>query len=82
MKTFSDLQATKLSLRVCVDGVVMDYDLHHTLIFNSSAKVEIDGFEILPKYQHLCYENTLHIDQPFYVWLHHVTGQGWLLDPY
>jgi hypothetical protein len=82
MKTFSDLQDIKPTLSVCVDGVIMHYDLHCTLMFKCDANVHIDGFEVLPKYQYLCYENYLHIDQPFYVWLHHVTGQGWLLDPY
>lgn len=82
MKTFSDLQGTNLRLTVCVDGVTMSCDLHSTLVFKGDSKVYIDGLEILPKYQYLCYKNNLHIDQPFYIWLHHVTGQGWLLDTY
>ena len=24
---------------------------------------------------------TWAIDQPFYIWKHHATGQGWLLQP-
>ena len=50
------------------------------------VKITINGYEILPKYQHLCTPPTawvtdswhLHIPQPFYPWYHQITGQGWI----
>lgn len=51
------------------------------------AKLVIDGYEILPKYQHLaspttCYINSNDVWQfkinNFYPWLHEITGQGWV----
>lgn len=50
-------------------------------------KLLINGVEVLPKYQHRASPSTAYIDfigewslvieQPFYVWYHVVTGQGW-----
>ena len=50
--------------------------------------LEIDGFKILPLYQHListdnCYINTNDVYRfsipNFYPWYHEVTGQGWIV---
>lgn len=47
----------------------------------------IDGFEVLPKYQHLANPPTDYIDfneiwslqiPNFYSWYHEITGQGWI----
>lgn len=52
------------------------------------AKLVIDGYEILPKYQHLASPQTCYIDSNelwqlkidnFYPWYHEVTGQGWII---
>lgn len=44
--------------------------------------LKIDGYEMWPKY---CWQDQstvkCRLDQPFYQWLHEVTGQGWLLVP-
>ena len=51
------------------------------------ARLVIDGYEILPKYQHLASPATCYIDSNdlwqikidnFYPWYHEVTGQGWI----
>lgn len=81
MKNFSDLLATELYLDVTVNGKSTYKNLKDTLQFDATDTVAIDGFEVLPKYQYLAKDNKLTIDQPFYHWLHHVTGQGWLLKP-
>lgn len=48
----------------------------------------VNGYEVLPKYQHLASEPTNYVDKlgiwymsipsPFYVWYHQITGQGWI----
>jgi len=47
----------------------------------------VDGYEILPKYQHLANPPTNYIDfneqwalhiPNFYPWFHKITGQGWV----
>ena len=49
--------------------------------------LSIDGYEILPKYQHLANPPTEYIDfnevwtlkiPNFYPWYHEITGQGWI----
>jgi hypothetical protein len=49
--------------------------------------ISIDGFEVMPKYQHLSNLNTCYIDSNkvwqisipnFYPWYHQITGQGWI----
>lgn len=48
----------------------------------------IDGYEILPKYQHLASPPCCYIDfnnvwvlkiPNFYPWYHEITGQGWII---
>jgi hypothetical protein len=49
------------------------------------AKIIINGYEVLPVYQHLADPATNWITQnwtftisgPFYPWYHEITGQGW-----
>lgn len=50
-------------------------------------ELSVDGFEILPKYQHLASPPTDYVDNNtpwileipnFYPWYHKVTGQGWI----
>jgi len=52
------------------------------------VKLQIDGHEILPKYQFLANPPTDYVDFPgiwafkipnFYIWLHEVSGQGWIV---
>lgn len=52
------------------------------------VQVVIDGFEVLPKYQHLATPPTAYLDfngewalhiPNFYPWYHEVTGQGWIV---
>lgn len=82
MKTFLDLLDTDLKLHICVNGDQYWADLHSPLEFNGTDCVTVDGIEILPCYRHLIVEGVLTIPEPFYQWLHRVTGQGWLLRPY
>lgn len=51
------------------------------------VELTIDGYKILPKYQHLASPQTCYIDSNdiwlfsvdnFYPWLHEQTGQGWI----
>lgn len=49
----------------------------------------VDGFEVIPKYQHLADPQTaflndgehwtLNIPAPFYPWYHKITGHGWII---
>ena len=50
-------------------------------------KLNIDGYEVLPKYQHLATPPTDYLDfngvwtlniPNFYPWYHEITGQGWI----
>jgi hypothetical protein len=51
-------------------------------------KFNINGQEVLPKYQHLASPKTawldqigmweFHTDRPFYPWFHAISGQGWV----
>lgn len=81
MKTFLDLLGTKLQLNIDINGDQHCADLNQTLTFNAEDTVIIDGIEILPRFRHLANDGKLNIDQPFYQWLHCITGQGWLLLP-
>lgn len=81
MKNFSELLATNLKLTVSVNEVTTSAGLHDHLKFNINDQVIVDGIEILPKYQYLAVDNMLTIHEPFYCWLHRVSGQGWLLEP-
>ncbi len=81
MKNFLELLATKLELTVSVNGVETVFGLHDTLTFSATDTVLVDGVEILPKYSYMSDHGTLVINEPFYRWLHRVSGQGWLLEP-
>ena len=51
-------------------------------------RIAINGYEVLPLYQHIANPTTSYIDQigiwrlyipgPFYTWYHQLTGQGWV----
>lgn len=82
MKNFSDLLATEFFLTITVNGQTTQVGLLTPLIFAQGDTVLVDGNEILPRFQHLCQHGRLTITQPFYQWLHDVTGQGWLLRPH
>lgn len=49
------------------------------------VKITINGHEVMPIYQHLANPATswvtadwmFQIPQPFYIWYHTITGQGW-----
>ena len=81
MKNFSDLLATEMHLTVSVNNKISTAGLHDRLSFSISDTVTIDGIEILPKYSYHAQDDALHITEPFYCWLHKVSGQGWLLTP-
>lgn len=81
MKNFSELLATDFSLGIIINGQPSTANLDDTLMFHATDTVSIDGIEILPKYSYLTNNGVLTISEPFYHWLHRVTGQGWLLMP-
>lgn len=81
MKNFSELLDTKLALEITVNGQLVKAGLTDLLKFQSDDIVSIDGIEVLPKYRYLAINNVLEFNEPFYHWLHRVTGQGWLLKP-
>lgn len=81
MKNFLDLLATDLHITVVVDGASQQVALRTPLEFDIASCVTIDGYEVLPKYRHLSVNKKLVISIPFYQWLHHASGQGWLLTP-
>lgn len=82
MKNFLELLATKLELEIVVNGKRFNAGLLDHLTFQSQDTVQIDGVEVLPKYNHLAVNGVLEIREPFYCWLHRVSGQGWLLMPH
>ena len=74
-------------------GLFSTVDLKCTVIDPNGGAVEIklleiNGQEVLPKYQHLACPQTawidqagiwqFTIDQPFYPWYHRISGQGWV----
>lgn len=81
MKTFLDLLDTKHTLTVVVNGNQQYVDLHQHLQFNAIDSVVVDGVEVLPKYSYMARNGVLTIDEPFYIWLHKASAQGWLLRP-
>ena len=81
MKNFSDLLATELHLAVSINNTVYSVDWAMPLEFNANDTVNVDGEEILPKYQYLAVDGKLTISEPLYQWYHRVSGQGWLLTP-
>lgn len=82
MKNFLDLLGTEPKLDITVNGIQSQCDLHSNLQFRVTDTVTIDGVEILPRYRYLADNDVLSIEEPFYQWLHKITGQGWLLKPY
>jgi len=81
MKNFSELLATDFLLEIIINGQPSTANLKDTLVFRDTDTVSVDGIEILPKYSYLANNGVLTIPEPFYHWLHRVTGQGWLLMP-
>lgn len=81
MKNFSELLDTKLALEITVNGQLIKAGLTDLLMFQLDDIVSIDGIEVLPKYRYLVTDNVLEFNEPFYCWLHRVSGQGWLLEP-
>ena len=81
MKNFSELLDTELYLDVVADGQATKHNLHDHLVFDADQTVTVDGVEILPRYRYLAINGKLHIESPFYMWYHQVSGQGWLLIP-
>lgn len=81
MKNFLELLAIDLHLTVLVNGATHEVALNAPLEFDANDCVSVDGYEILPKYRYLSTNNKLVIAIPFYQWLHHASGQGWLLTP-
>lgn len=51
-------------------------------------RIVVNGYQVLPLYQHMANPKTAYIDQigiwrldipgPFYSWYHQLTGQGWI----
>lgn len=82
MKTFLDLLATEPKLNITVNGQNSVAALHDDLVFQANDFVQIDGVEVLPKYQYLAQNGALTINGPFYGWLHLASSQGWLLKPH
>lgn len=87
MKNFSELLATDIDLDVEVhtsQGVTrFCWPLLKPLdfIFQDPQSVRVDGMELI---EFGWYENDvwkIKHNEIFCRWRHHVTGQGWLLDP-
>jgi len=89
MNTYSELMDTNLTLEVEVDyeGNKINYLLPLIEPMNIEIPVgsslKIDSIEIkdwwITQDQH-CWKFIT--DKPFYQWLHHITAQGWLLEPH
>jgi hypothetical protein len=83
------------------DYLIQSFDLFDTIKLEISvldfiegssgieiAELSINGYEILPKYQHLANPKCNYVDfkspwvleipGPFYVWYHDISGQGWI----
>ena len=73
--------ATEPQLTVAVNSNKQSAGLCEHLNFNVTDSVVVDGYEVLPKYSYLAENGVLSINEPFYVWLHKASGQGWLLKP-
>jgi len=99
MKNFSELLDTKQEIKIIVryDGKTVEQtvdllDPINILIRSDQdieiESLEIDGFELVPKYNHLLPNSSsfvakgidwqFSIDIPFYQWKHQATHQGWL----
>ena len=84
--TIKEPQTFDLALPL-TDPIVLSvqvYRHHPDAVILSLA---IDGYEIVPKYQHLATPPTDYIDfnriwslniPNFYPWYHNITGQGWI----
>lgn len=81
MKNFSDLLAIDCDLVVQQNDQTYVWPLLEPLEFSVKDHVVIDGIEVLPWYQYLAQNGVLHINEPFYRWLHRASNQGWLLEP-
>jgi len=81
MKNFLNLLATEPHLTIVINGKEQQANLRDPLSFDADDSVTIDDIEVLPKYSYLANNGVLTIPEPFYHWLHRVTGQGWLLMP-
>lgn len=73
--------ATEPQLTVVVNGEQRCADLRENFEFNAGDLVTVDDYEVLPKYSYMAENGVLRITEPFYVWLHKASGQGWLLMP-
>lgn len=85
--TLTDVQTLEIEVPLLdtIDLSIQVYRHHPDAVV---VDLYIDGYEILPKYQHLanppvCYidfnnEWTMHIPN-FYQWYHKITGQGWII---
>lgn len=99
MKNFSELLATKQEIKIIVryDGKIVEQTVGlldpisvriHTDRDIEIDSLEIDGFELVPNYNHLLPNSSsfiqkgtewkFSIDIPFYQWKHQATHQGWL----
>jgi len=74
----------ELPLTDSIDLTVQINRHHPTAVI---LDLSIDGYEIIPKYQHLAFPPTGYIDSNqvwnlkipnFYPWYHEITGQGWI----
>ena len=85
--TICDLQTFELDLPLLdpIELSVQIYRHHPDAVILS---LFIDGYEILPKHQHLATPPTEYIDfnstwtfkiPNFYPWYHEITGQGWIV---
>ena len=81
MKNYLDQLATELYLRVVVDGKPHYAGLNDALSFDVDQNVVIEDIEVLPRFYYLADNGVLAIDEPFYIWHHRVSHQGWLLTP-
>lgn len=87
MKNFSDLLATEASLTIEIltdqEQSCQEWPLVRPvdLVIKHARSVKVDGMEMM-EFGYWQQEHWhIHHDQLFYRWRHHVTGQGWILDP-
>tara|TARA_Y100000389_G_C17437478_1_gene506418 strand:+ start:1421 stop:1894 length:474 start_codon:yes stop_codon:yes gene_type:complete len=73
----SEIETALLIDSICIDGIEVIPKFSHCSTYENDHDQNIVT-------QYLGFNGTwsLHMDLPFYQWLHQQTAQGWLLEPY
>ena len=84
--TIKEVQTFELELPL-VDPIDLSVQIYRNHPDAVVLALNIDGYEILPKYRHLATPPTDYVDfnttwtfkiSNFYPWYHNITGQGWI----